>query len=220
MSRYRRAPRAASNVTSEELALRAKVGDERAFDELVERNMGFITRSARAYARDADQFEDLKQEARLGVLRAIQRYRPKKGKFSTYVDFWIRQYTHRAARRGEEIKLPVADLPANAPRAFQVFDAPVGDDGATTLGELLPDTSALNDPADVAATHEQYARVRQALEKLAPEARRLLNLYYGLGGSPPKGYKALAVLEGCSHEGLRKKIQRYVRFLRKELDES
>ena len=68
-----------------------------------EEHLGLIGFVARSYLRSGYigesniiEFEDLFNEGYFGLEKAIERYKPSKGKFSTYAVIWIRQAISRA----------------------------------------------------------------------------------------------------------------------------
>ena len=76
-----------------ELARRARAGDLAARDELVERMEGWAVRRALRYwpqAKGRHEFDDLLQEARIGLLDAVDRFDPERGiRFQTYSAYWM-----------------------------------------------------------------------------------------------------------------------------------
>jgi RNA polymerase sigma factor (sigma-70 family) len=204
--------------STEELVVRAQEGEEAAAEAVVKRCAGFVARSAFAYSHSSDEFDDLQQEGRLGVLHAIRRFKKSKGcTFSTYAPFWINQYVQRAARRGREIKLPV-NISAAGPTAYQTLDAPISDTNSTTQADTTPDETFLSDPADLALAHEEHARLEAALQKLAPKARRMIDYYYGFSGEA-LGFSEIGQREGCSRQNVHQSLKRFAAMLRRELGE-
>lgn len=78
-------------------------------DQLVMRNQGLVGKVARRYFDSGLSFDDLMQEGQIGLIKAGERYDPKRGtRFSTYAVWWVRQAIGRAvANTGRTIRIPV-----------------------------------------------------------------------------------------------------------------
>ena len=92
-----------------DLSRRAKAGDGRARQCLIEKNLRLVVSVAKKYRGYGLPFEDLIQEGNIGLMKAVEKYDPDRGfRFSTYATWWIRQAVQRAvADKGRTIRVPV-----------------------------------------------------------------------------------------------------------------
>ena len=81
----------------------------RAEIHLTQANLRLVVSIAKKYTGHGMPLLDLVQEGNIGLMRAVQKYRHRKGfKFSTYATWWIRQGTTRAiADQSRTIRIPV-----------------------------------------------------------------------------------------------------------------
>ena len=77
--------------------------------QMVQSNMRLVVSIARKYSNVGVGLQDLVQEGSLGLSRAAEKFKPKKGfKFSTYASWWIQQAVFRSiAYQSRTIRLPV-----------------------------------------------------------------------------------------------------------------
>ncbi len=90
------------------LAKRIKRGDEAARQQMIRANLRLVVKIAGDYARLGLPLLDLISEGNMGLMKAVDRFDPKKGgKLSTYAAWWIKQGIRRAlANQGKTIRLP------------------------------------------------------------------------------------------------------------------
>ena len=90
------------------LAKRIKKGDEAARQQMIRANLRLVVKIAGDYARLGLPLLDLISEGNMGLMKAVERFDPKKGgKLSTYAAWWIKQGIRRAlANQGKTIRLP------------------------------------------------------------------------------------------------------------------
>src|SRR5437868_2948562 len=81
-----------------ELAQRVAAGDEWARHQLIESNLRLVIAIACQYTSTGVPLLDLIQEGNLGLMRAAEKFDPRRGcRFGTYATWWIRQAINRAA---------------------------------------------------------------------------------------------------------------------------
>jgi RNA polymerase primary sigma factor len=80
-----------------ELSLRVQSGCEEARNRMIAANLRLVVRIAGEFGHFGLPVADLISEGNLGLIKAVERFRPLKGsKFSSYASWWIRQAIHRA----------------------------------------------------------------------------------------------------------------------------
>lgn len=94
----------------EEVVLAAKIkrGNKEARQRMIRANLRLVVKIAHDYARYGLPLLDLISEGNIGLMKAVERFDPKKGgKFSTYAAWWIKQAIRRAlANQSKTIRLP------------------------------------------------------------------------------------------------------------------
>lgn len=98
-----------SESEESELAIKAKAGNRKALDKLVESNLRFVVSVAKDFQGRGMSMADLINEGNYGLMRAIKRYDPSKGyRFNTYAVWWIRQAILKAiAEQTRAVRLPM-----------------------------------------------------------------------------------------------------------------
>ena len=91
------------------LANKIKRGDKHARAKMIQSNLRLVINIAKKYSHLGVSMLDLIEEGNLGLMKAVEKFNPKKGyRFSTYAAWWIRQYISRAiANQGKTVRMPV-----------------------------------------------------------------------------------------------------------------
>jgi RNA polymerase primary sigma factor len=91
------------------LANKIKKGDKQARAKMIQSNLRLVINIAKKYSHLGVSMLDLIEEGNMGLMKAVEKFNPKKGyRFSTYAAWWIRQYISRAiANQGKTVRMPV-----------------------------------------------------------------------------------------------------------------
>jgi len=92
-----------------DLSTRVKKGDRKARAKMIKSNLRLVINIAKKYSYLGVPMLDLIEEGNLGLIKAVEKFNPKKGyRFSTYAAWWIKQYVTRAiANQGKTVRIPV-----------------------------------------------------------------------------------------------------------------
>jgi RNA polymerase primary sigma factor len=98
----------------EEISLGQKVQEggargEEARQRMIRSNLRLVIALAKRYAHMGLAFSDLVEEGNIGLMRAVEKFDPKRGyRFSTYASWWIKQGMMRSlSNHGKTIRIPV-----------------------------------------------------------------------------------------------------------------
>ena len=91
------------------LAAQIKRGNRKAREKMIKANLRLVVKIAHDFSNYGLPLLDLVSEGNIGLMKAVERFDPKKGgKLSTYASWWIKQSIKRAlANQSKTIRLPV-----------------------------------------------------------------------------------------------------------------
>lgn len=92
-----------------ELALKAKNGDKKARERLINSNLRFVVSIAKKFRGQGMPLEDLINEGNIGLMTAVDKFEPEKGyHFISYAVWWVRQAILKAlAEQSRPVRLPL-----------------------------------------------------------------------------------------------------------------
>jgi RNA polymerase primary sigma factor len=95
-----------------ELAKRAREGDERAREKLINANLRFVITIAKQFQNRGLPLEDLIAEGNVGLIKAVEKFDETKGfHFISYAVWWIRQSITRAIYyTANDVRLPTSQI--------------------------------------------------------------------------------------------------------------
>ena len=88
---------------------RVRKGEGRARELMIKANLRLVVKLASDYKHCGLPILDLISEGNLGLMKAVERFKPSRGvKFSTYACWWIKQSIRRAlANQSKTVRLPI-----------------------------------------------------------------------------------------------------------------
>jgi len=92
-----------------ELSKGVKQGDKEARHRMIRANLRLVINIAKKYIHLGIPLIDLIEEGNMGLMKAVEKFNPKKGyRFSTYAAWWIKQSITRAiSEQSKMIRVPV-----------------------------------------------------------------------------------------------------------------
>ena len=92
-----------------EIALKAKNGDKKAREKLINANLRFVVSVAKKFRGQGMPLEDLINEGNIGLMTAVDKFEPEKGyHFISYAVWWVRQAILKAlAEQSRPVRLPL-----------------------------------------------------------------------------------------------------------------
>ena len=153
--------------------MRARNGDDRARDQLIQRYTGFVRMKASSYFIAGGEGEDLIQEGLIGLCKAVRDFRPdKETSFRSFAELCVTRQIITAIKSATRYK----HAPLNTYVSFSHTPAGQDSEGDCTLGDALPGPSIDDPSVRVISTEELQALVGclgTSLSGLEAEALRL-----------------------------------------------
>ncbi|GAA5525367.1 RNA polymerase sigma factor RpoS [Microbulbifer aestuariivivens] len=222
---------------------------------LIQCNLRLVIAIAKRFRNPAVPFIDLIQEGNVGLMKAIERFKPQMGyRFSTYAYWWIQQEIQLALRRNDDIVRQPANVQDDLRAIYRAIselrakgaaatdehiavqtgldleriqsllklpgptgslDDPVAEDQSSTKLDYAPADEIYN--TDELVTNQELAqRLREAVDRLPPRQRTVLNLRYGLISDRDCSFRVIGEQLGLSQERARQLHSDAIRQLRRQ----
>jgi RNA polymerase primary sigma factor len=209
----------------------------KAKDRFIRANLRLVVSIARRYPLPQGMdLLDLVQEGNLGLEHAVDKFDWRRGfKFSTYATFWIRQAIGRALdQKASLVRLP-GDRSASLRAALRQssgegdeldpesarlhrltspvsLDRQIGDEGDTTLVDLLPAEQA--SPEEAVMADVDSGLIGELLGTLDQRARYAVEARFGLLDGQRRSFREVGEDLGVTAEAARRLVKRAVAGLR------
>jgi len=216
---------------------RAVAEAAKAKDRFIRANLRLVVSIARRYPLPQGMdLLDLIQEGNLGLEHAVDKFDWRRGfKFSTYATFWIRQAIGRALdQKASLVRLPGdraaslraalrqssgegEELDSESARLHRLttpvsLDKTVGDEGDTTLVDLLPSEQV--SPEDALIGQVQTELLDSLLDTLDHRARYAVEARFGLLDGQRRSFREVGEDLGVTAEAARRLVNRAVASIR------
>lgn len=196
------------------LAKKIKEGDTRAAEKLIKSNLRFVISVAKEYQNQGIPLADLIAEGNMGLIKAAQKFDPDRGfRFISYAVWWIKQSIIQSLNdHARTVRLPVnvtnniaklkkdisafeqkngrkptegdMDLTAlNQPFCTSLNET-INEDGDEII-DIIEDNSFIKPDEAMEKPNEMLkSELEKTLSVLSPRERQIIELYFGLGGTP------------------------------------
>jgi RNA polymerase sporulation-specific sigma factor len=194
--------------TDEVLVERARSGDDRAIETLLQRYRHYARAKARTYFLAGADKEDIVQEGMIGLFKGIRDFRPdKNAAFRAFAELCISRQIITAIKTASRQK----HFPLNS---YVSLSKPVhaGDGQERSIGETLIQRG-VSDPAELVISAEEMAHVRESMGMLLSDLEtEVLHLF--MDG---KSYQEIADRLGRHVKSIDNALQRIKRKLEQHL---
>jgi RNA polymerase sporulation-specific sigma factor len=194
--------------TDEVLVERARSGDDRAIETLLQRYRHYARAKARTYFLAGADKEDIVQEGMIGLFKGIRDFRSdKKAAFRAFAELCISRQIITAIKTASRHK----HFPLNS---YVSLNKPIhaGDEQERSIGETLMQRG-VSDPAELVISAEEVAHIRESMGLLLSDLEtEVLQLY--MDG---KSYQEIADMLGRHVKSIDNALQRIKRKLEQHL---
>ena len=201
-------PPLSAEEETEAIARLAK-GDDNARSELIEHNLRLVVYIARKFENTGINIEDLISIGTIGLIKAVNTFRADKNiKLATYasrcIENEILMYLRKNSRSHSEISI---EEPLNID----------WEGNELLLGDVLgTDTDSVSGSLE---TEMEITVLKNAVNRLAPREREIMELRFGLRGGEEYTQKQVADVLGISQSYISRLEKKILKRMKKELEQ-
>lgn len=182
-------------------------GDKDAVDALIEHNIRLVVYIARKFENTGVGTEDLISIGTIGLIKAVNTFDAgKRIKLATYASRCIENEILMHLRRTSRLKLEVS------------FDEPLNvdwDGNELLLSDILgTDSDIISRELEEEVDREL---LREALVRLSPREKQIVELRFGLNNQPERTQKQVADILGISQSYISRLEKRIIKRLQREM---
>ena len=201
-------PRPLSAAEERECLERFAQGDMEARNTLIEHNLRLVVYIAKKFESSGVGIEDLISIGTIGLIKAVRSFRPAKNiRLATYasrcIENEILMYLRKCAGRRAEISIDEPLSTDGEGNDLHLSDV-IGSDGESVYRQL--------------ETDEDRKTVAEALAKLSPREREIIELRFGMNGRKEHTQKEVADLLGISQSYISRLEKKIIAKLREDIE--
>jgi len=146
-------------------------------EKIIKQYEKYIYKIAKGYAKgDDDLFEDLQQECRIAICRAVDNYNPNSTtSFHVYLTYYLFGYMKRFLAMHLRTIRPSHNIlygPNFKENVFLSIDAPLSEE--FTIGDIILDPDTLEDNSDDDAHVNKVSKLYRNINKLNPKYKQII----------------------------------------------
>ncbi|MDQ3939970.1 MAG: RNA polymerase sporulation sigma factor SigH [Actinomycetota bacterium] len=198
-----------AETTDEELVERARGGDEKAVESLLNRYRHYARAKARTYFLAGDDKEDIDQEGMIGLFKAVRDFQADKNTaFRAFAELCITRQIITAIKTATRQK----HIPLNSYVSLNKSSS--GDQNEERPLEEALVQQSIDDPADLVISAQEISSIKASMGKLLSDLEtEVLQLY--MDG---KSYQEIADMLGRHVKSIDNALQRIKRKLEQHLE--
>lgn len=169
-----------SRQRESEFILRAKNGDLKAQNTILEANLRFVFNVAAKYKGNGVPLSDIISEGNLGLIKAIEKFDPSKNvKFISYAIWWVKNGIQEFIKKRQII--------INIEREEETLNGDIStsyisddEDESVTRKDTMFSNDSDSDSQEISKNQKKV--VYELLKNLSERERYIIECYYGIGG--------------------------------------